>query len=103
MEYPFRTIWTNGRLEYFYQCVFDNGPILWSGIRKCTRVMFSFDEILDRVSPTSPSAQISLVRGEPIGKSDFITLSIEVADFDSLHAVTVKQGIKIVYPLTDEP
>jgi len=56
------------------------------------------------VSPNQPVAQISIVRGERWdGSQQQVTLSIEVADVDEIHAKAVSRGDRIVYPLTDEP
>jgi predicted enzyme related to lactoylglutathione lyase len=59
--------------------------------------------IVTLVSPSSSTAQISIVRGEPAQGSNAITLSIEVEDVDSLHDAAMSRGYDIVYPLTNEP
>jgi len=59
--------------------------------------------IVTLVSPSNPTAQISLVRGPVPTGSPGVTLSIEVADVDALHAQAVSGDVPIVYPLTDEP
>jgi predicted enzyme related to lactoylglutathione lyase len=60
--------------------------------------------IVTLVSPGNPTAQLSLVRGQPSAASgDRISLSIEVADVDAAHAKAVAHGIPVVYPLTTEP
>jgi len=53
-------------------------------------------------SPRNPTAQISVVRA---GDSDAAqpAISIEVEDVDRVHAEAVAQGVRVVYPLTDEP
>ncbi len=60
--------------------------------------------ILTLVSPSNPTAQISLLRGtssaSPYAQ---VSLSIEVADVDAVHAKAVEFGLPIVYPLTTEP
>jgi predicted enzyme related to lactoylglutathione lyase len=58
--------------------------------------------IITFASPSNPTAQISVVasanRDEP-----HADVSIEVADVDACHAVALRLGHSIVYPLTDEP
>lgn len=57
-------------------------------------------------SPDNTTAQIILSSpGGPtddpqVGKSQ---LSVEVGDVDAIHDEAVRQGLEIVYPLTDEP
>lgn len=67
------------------------------------RVAMDMDWIVTLVSPTSATAQISLLKGEPPRGNNAIALSIEVADVDSLHAAALLRGYEILYPLTDEP
>ncbi len=54
------------------------------------------------VSPTNPTAQISIVAAsdETVHNP---TITVEVADVDSVHATAVANGFRIVYPLTNEP
>lgn len=60
--------------------------------------------IMTLVSPSNPTAQLSLLRGRtPATPQAQITLSIEVADVEVVHAAAVARGIPIVYPLTTEP
>ncbi len=59
--------------------------------------------IVTVVSPSSSTAQISIVKGEPSREMNSITLSIEVEDVDLLHEAAMSRGYDIVYPLTDEP
>ena len=58
--------------------------------------------IVTFVSPSNPTAQISVMRDDnpstPLPK-----MSIEVADVDEVHACAIERGLQIVYPLTDEP
>jgi predicted enzyme related to lactoylglutathione lyase len=54
------------------------------------------------VSPTNPTAQVSLIRQDataPVHPD----ASIEVEDVDAAHAKAAERGFEIVYPLTDEP
>lgn len=68
------------------------------------RVAMDMGWILTLVSPNNPSAQISLVRGEPSGAAhQDVTLSIEVTAVDDVHAKAVSHGHTIAYPLTNEP
>ncbi|MBX3062822.1 MAG: VOC family protein [Anaerolineae bacterium] len=53
------------------------------------------------VSPTMPSAQVTLLNADP--STLHPDVSIEVDDVDAIHAKAVENGIPIVYPLTDEP
>jgi predicted enzyme related to lactoylglutathione lyase len=59
--------------------------------------------IVTLVSPTNPTAQISLVRGPAPTTPHTLSLSIEVADVDAVHAKAAACGVQIVYPLTSEP
>jgi catechol 2,3-dioxygenase-like lactoylglutathione lyase family enzyme len=58
--------------------------------------------VLTFVSPSNPTAQITLVRGSEKATLH-PNLSIEVEDVDAAHAKAVALGLQIVYPLTDEP
>ena len=55
------------------------------------------------VSPDNPTAQISVVRGNPSVADQSVSLTIEVLDVDALHREAVARGYPILYPLTDEP
>jgi predicted enzyme related to lactoylglutathione lyase len=60
------------------------------------------DWIVTFVSPTNPSAQVSLIRQDasaPVHPD----ASVEVDDVDATHAKAVAGGFEVVYPLTDEP
>lgn len=57
--------------------------------------------IVTFVSPSNPTAQISILRsGRSEGHPD---VSIEVPDVDGLYTKAVESGLQIVYPLTIEP
>lgn len=58
--------------------------------------------ILTFVSPSNPTAQITLLRAPTSGTLN-PNVSVEVGDVDALHAKAVALGLHIVYPLTDEP
>jgi catechol 2,3-dioxygenase-like lactoylglutathione lyase family enzyme len=58
--------------------------------------------IVTLVSPSNPTAQVSLMRDD--GSSSILPqISIEVADVDDVHSRAVSRGLHIVYPLTNEP
>jgi catechol 2,3-dioxygenase-like lactoylglutathione lyase family enzyme len=58
--------------------------------------------IVTFVSPSNPTAQISVMRDD--NPSTLMpNVSIEVADVDEVHARAIERGLQIVYPLTDEP
>jgi catechol 2,3-dioxygenase-like lactoylglutathione lyase family enzyme len=57
--------------------------------------------IMTFVSPTNPSAQIS-VMGSDATAPVVPQLTVEVADVDAVHAEAVRRGLRIVHPLTDE-
>ena len=57
--------------------------------------------IMTFVSPTNPTAQISVL-GSDATAPVVPQLSVEVADVDAVHAEAVRRGLEIVYPLTDE-
>ena len=57
--------------------------------------------VMTFVSPSNPTAQISVVRDD--GSTLLPHLSVEVADVDHVHTRAIERGLEIVYPLTDEP
>lgn len=57
--------------------------------------------IVTLVSPTNPTAQVSLMRDD--SSAILPQISIEVADVDDVHSRAVSRGLKILYPLTNEP
>ena len=66
------------------------------------RVAMDMGWIVTVVSPSNPTAQISLVQGESPTSLN-MSLSIEVDDVDALHASAISRGYDVVYPLTEEP
>jgi catechol 2,3-dioxygenase-like lactoylglutathione lyase family enzyme len=58
--------------------------------------------ILTVVSPSNPTAQLSVVR-EDATAPVIPQITVEVADVDAVHAEAVRRGLEIVHPLTDEP
>jgi len=59
--------------------------------------------IVTLVSPSNPTAQISLLRDEGNSSTPYAHLTIEVANVDEVHQRAIEHGLKILYPLTDEP
>ncbi|MBI4637159.1 MAG: VOC family protein [Candidatus Rokubacteria bacterium] len=57
--------------------------------------------IVTFASPSNPTAQISVIRGNE-STAPSPDLTVEVADVDALHARAIERGLEIVYPLTDE-
>lgn len=58
--------------------------------------------IVTLVSPTNPTAQVTLMRDDE-SSAILPQMSVEVADVDDVHARAVSRGFKVVYPLTNEP
>lgn len=58
--------------------------------------------ILTFVSPSNPTAQITLMQA-PASAMPNPQVSIEVEDVNAVHDKAAELGLKIVYPLTDEP
>ena len=58
--------------------------------------------IVTLVSPSNPTAQISLIRDDN-SSTILPQISVEVADVDDVHSRAVAHGLNIVYPLTNEP
>ena len=58
--------------------------------------------IVTLVSPTNPTAQVTLLRDDE-SSAILPQMSVEVADVDDVHARAVSRGLTVVYPLTNEP
>jgi len=58
--------------------------------------------ILTVVSPSNPTAQLSVLR-EDASAPVVPQISVEVADVDAVHAEAARRGLALVHPLTDEP
>ena len=58
--------------------------------------------IVTLVSPSNPTAQVSLLRDDD-SSALLPHMSIEVTDVDDVHSRAVSHGMNIVYPLTNEP
>lgn len=68
------------------------------------KVAMDMGFIVTLVSESNETAQISFVRGDEGSPSHpYITVSIEVEDVVEIHKRAVTRGLKILYPLTDEP
>jgi catechol 2,3-dioxygenase-like lactoylglutathione lyase family enzyme len=65
-------------------------------------VGMEMDWVMTFVSPTNPTAQVILI-SEDASAPVAPQMSVEVDDVDAVHAEAVRQGVEIVYPLTDEP
>lgn len=62
------------------------------------------DWIVTLASPSNPTAQISLLKTQAATPpQQHLSLTIEVADVDAVHAKAVEWGLPITYPLTTEP
>ena len=59
--------------------------------------------IVTFVSPTNPTAQVSVVQADRAAGHPCANMTVEVADVDAVHKRALDRGLKIVYPLTDEP
>jgi len=58
--------------------------------------------ILTLVSPSNPTAQVSVLR-QDASAPVVPQLTVEVADVDAAHAERVRRGLELVHPLIDEP
>jgi len=58
--------------------------------------------IVTLVSPSNPTAQVSLMRDDD-SSTILPQMSMEVADVDDVYSRAVSHGLNIVYPLTNEP
>ena len=65
-------------------------------------VAMDMDWIMTFVSPTNPTAQISVMKRDATANVD-ADVSIEVADVENVYAQAQRRGDAILYPLTDEP
>jgi catechol 2,3-dioxygenase-like lactoylglutathione lyase family enzyme len=60
--------------------------------------------IVTFVSPTNPTAQISVIQASRApAEHPSPTVTVEVADVDAVHKRALTRELEIVYPLTDEP
>ena len=65
-------------------------------------VAMDMDCVVTLASPSTPTAQITLVR-ETGSEEPQPNMTIEVADVDAVHAKAVGLGLQVVYPSMDEP
>jgi len=65
-------------------------------------VVMDMGWVVTLVSPDNPKAQITLQQPSPTEMPN-PDLSIEVEDVDAVYATALDQGLRIVYPLSDEP
>lgn len=66
------------------------------------RIAMDMGWVITFASPSNPTAQITVMRDDHSANVQ-PQMSIEVDNVDEAHAKAVEQGVKIVYPLTDEP
>jgi predicted enzyme related to lactoylglutathione lyase len=64
-------------------------------------VAMDMGSIVTLVSPSNPTAQVTLMSED--SSAILPQISIEVSDVDDVHSRAVSRGLKIVYPLTNEP
>jgi uncharacterized glyoxalase superfamily protein PhnB len=62
-------------------------------------VAMDIDWVVTVASPTTPSAQVSIMSNDDMSAPG---ISVEVADVDAVHAKAVEKGAEIVYPIRDE-
>ena len=65
-------------------------------------VAMDMDWVVTLVSPSNPTAQITMVQ-ETGSAAPQPNITIEIDDVDAVHAKAIGLGLKVVYPLTDEP
>jgi catechol 2,3-dioxygenase-like lactoylglutathione lyase family enzyme len=68
------------------------------------RVGMDLGWIATYVSPTNPTAQLSVVTSADSEVAPpAVSVTVEVEDVDRVHREAVARGYRIVYPLSDEP
>ncbi|MBX7151927.1 VOC family protein [bacterium] len=56
------------------------------------------------ISTSNETAQVTLVKGIPPSTDDHtVALTVEVEDVDAMYRKAQHAGLKIIYPMTDEP
>lgn len=65
-------------------------------------LVMNMDFVMTFASPSNPTAQLSIISSDQTSTTN-PDLSIEVDDVDGMYKRAVNNGLKIVYPLTDEP
>lgn len=66
------------------------------------RFGMDMDSVITFVSPSNPTAQITLMSSDESANVR-PQMTIEVDNVDQAHARALERGLKIVYPVTDEP
>jgi catechol 2,3-dioxygenase-like lactoylglutathione lyase family enzyme len=66
------------------------------------QVAMDMGRIVTLVSPSNPTAQLSIVREDATAPA-IPQITVEVADVDAVHAEAVRCGLELVHPLTEEP
>ncbi len=66
------------------------------------RVAMDLGWIVTFVSPSNPTAQVSVLRKDATAPV-VPQITVDVADVDAVHAEAVRRGLELVHPLTDEP
>ena len=62
------------------------------------------DPVLDLQSPDNPTAEVIVGAQEMQGPQPSFGVDVgEPAAVDAVHAQAVERGLRVVYPLTDEP
>jgi len=80
---------------------FDDSREFYTGFLGFTEAM-DMGRIVTFASPTNPTAQVSIVAHDDSSQMR-PTITVEVGDVDAVHADAVRRGLRIVYPLSDEP
>jgi len=64
-------------------------------------VAMDMGSIVTLVSPSNSTAQVTLMSDD--SSAILPQISVEVSDFDDVHSRALSRGLKILYPLTNEP
>jgi catechol 2,3-dioxygenase-like lactoylglutathione lyase family enzyme len=62
-------------------------------------VAMDMDWVMTLVSPTNPSAQVTIIGNDDMAAPG---ISVEVTDVDTSYAYALQKGFQIAYPLRDE-
>jgi len=80
---------------------FDESRAFYIGFLGFEEAM-TMDRMLMLGSPDVHAAQLSIVAPDPSSPHQ-PQITVEVGDVDEAHAAAVEHGVRVVYPLTDEP
>lgn len=80
---------------------FDESRAFYIGFLGFEEAM-AMDRLLMLGSPDVHAAQLSIVAPDPSSPHQ-PQITIEVGDVDEVHAAAARRGLRVVYPLTDEP